>query len=66
MPLAKAVNIALSSDYWIFGVVVTIILTIASQSLWESLPMEIKEMFIMTMLSITSLLVAFADSEGLV
>jgi len=64
--LAKKVNIALSSDYWVFGIVINIILTIALQCFWESLPIKNKEMVVITMLTIIALLAVFAASEGLV
>ncbi len=64
--LAKSMNIALSSSYWIIGVFIANTLSIAMVTLWESLSKEDKEMIGMTMLTIFTLLITFAASEELV
>lgn len=64
--LAESINIALSSSYWILGVVIANILSIAMVTLWESLSKNIKEKIRMTMSKIFTLLITFAASEELV
>lgn len=64
--LAKSINIALSSSYWIIGVFIANTLSIAMTTSWESLSKDNKEMIGMTMLTIFTLLITFAASEELV
>lgn len=64
--LAKSINIALSSGYWIIGVFIANTLSIAMTTSWESLSRDNKEMIGMKMLTIFTLLITFAASEALV
>lgn len=66
VPLAKSINIALSSEYWIFGIIIANLLSIAMKKSWESFSKNIKEMIVTTMFTITTLLITLAASEGLV
>lgn len=64
--LAKSINIALSSSYWIIGLFIANTVPIAMTTSWESLSKEEKEMIGMTMLTIFTLLITFAAFEELV
>lgn len=66
VPLAKSINIALSSEYWIIGIVIANLSSIAMTKLWESFSEDTKEMIVITMFTIITLLITFAASEGLV
>jgi len=66
IPLTKSINIALSSEYWIFGIIIANLISIAMTKSWESLSESIKEMIVMTRFTINTLLLTFAASEGLV
>lgn len=64
--LTKLINIALSSDYWIFGIIIAKLLSNAMDKLWESFSTRTKELVMMTMFTIFITLIAFAASEELV
>lgn len=66
VPLAKSINIALSSEYWIFGILIANLISIAMTKSWESFSKDTKEMIVITMFTIPTLLIIFAASEGLV
>ena len=66
VPLAKSINIALSSEYWIIGIFIAHLLSIAMTKLWESFSKDTKEMIVITMFTFITPLITFAASEGLV
>ncbi|WP_033717076.1 hypothetical protein [Bacillus cereus] len=66
MLLAKSLNIALSSDYWIVGIFIANTFAIIMATSWEAFSVKTKEMIKMTMFISSILLVILAASEELV